>query len=167
MNSPTSSNTEQPAARAEADLAGDPECPHCGGLGYLRADVPVGDPDFGKIITCTCRQAKVSQQVHRRLFSLSNLDELRYLTFENFEPRGFIGLSSYQADSIELAFNQAQQYSKSIKGWLLLEGLYGSGKTHLAAAVANFAVGLGVPTLFLTVPDLLDALRFSLSLIHI
>lgn len=161
MNSPTSSNTEQPAARAEADLAGDPECPHCGGLGYLRADVPVGDPDFGKIITCTCRQAKVSQQVHRRLFSLSNLDELRHLTFENFEPRGFIGLSSYQADSIELAFNQAQQYSKSIQGWLLLEGLYGSGKTHLAAAVANFAVGLGVPTLFLTVPDLLDALRFS------
>ncbi|MCX6065844.1 MAG: ATP-binding protein, partial [Chloroflexi bacterium] len=30
-----------------------------------------------------------------------------------------------------------------------------------AAAVANFAVQMGVPTLFLTVPDLLDTLRFS------
>jgi DNA replication protein DnaC len=160
-NSPTSSSTEDSAARAQADLAGDPECPHCGGLGYLRADVPVGDPDFGKIVTCTCRQAQVSQQVHRRLFSLSNLDELSNLTFENFESRGLIGLSNYQADSIELAYNQAQQFAKSLQGWLLLEGLYGSGKTHLAAAVANFAVGLGVPTLFLTVPDLLDALRFS------
>jgi len=130
-------------------------------LGYLRADVPVGHQDFGKIVTCKCRHAQVSQQVHRRLFSLSNLDELRHLTFENFEPRGRIGLSSYQADSIELAYNQAHQFSQSLQGWLLLEGHYGSGKTHLAAAIANFVVGLGVPTLFLTVPDLLDALRFS------
>jgi DNA replication protein DnaC len=40
-------------------------------------------------------------------------------------------------------------------------GGYGVGKTHLAAAIANFAVGIGVPTLFLTVPDLLDWLRFA------
>ena len=97
-NSPTSSSTEDPAAPGQADLLGDPECPYCGGLGYLRADVPVGHQDFGKIVTCKCRQAQVSQQVHRRLFSLSNLDELRHLTFENFEPRGRIGLSSYQSD---------------------------------------------------------------------
>jgi DNA replication protein DnaC len=160
-SSPTSSSTEQPAARAQADLAGDPECPHCGGLGYLRADIPVGDPDFGKIIACTCRQAKVSQQVHRRLFSLSNLDELRNLTFENFEPRGRIGIGKFQADSIELAYNQAQQFAQTLQGWLFLEGTYGCGKTHLAAAVANYAVDLGVPTIFITVPDLLDNLRFT------
>lgn len=103
----------------------------------------------------------MSQQVHRRLFSLSNLDELSQLTFENFEPRGRIGLSSYQSDSIELAYNQGHQFAQSMQGWLLLEGQFGSGKTHLAAAIANFVVGLGVPTLFLTVPDLLDTLRFS------
>ena len=50
---------------------------------------------------------------------------------------------------------------KVLNGWLLLSGGYGCGKTHLAAAVANYAVGMGVPTLFLTVPDLLDTLRFS------
>ena len=44
---------------------------------------------------------------------------------------------------------------------MLLQGGYGCGKTHLAAAIANAAVDLGVPTLFLTVPDLLDNLRFS------
>jgi len=47
------------------------------------------------------------------------------------------------------------------QGWLLLEGGYGCGKTHLAAAIANFAVNNGLPTLFITVPDLLDSLRFS------
>ena len=34
-------------------------------------------------------------------------------------------------------------------------------KPHLAAAIANYAVQMGVPTLFLTVPDLLDTLRFA------
>jgi DNA replication protein DnaC len=160
-NSPTSSNTEGDSTPESSDLLGDPDCPHCHGLGYLRADVPVGHPDFGKIITCTCRQAQVSQQVHRRLYSLSHLDELRHLTFDNFQPRGLIGVRDYQADSIELAYNQARQFGQSLEGWLFLEGPYGSGKTHLAAAIANFVVGLGVPTLFLTVPDLLDTLRFS------
>ncbi len=47
------------------------------------------------------------------------------------------------------------------KGWLLLEGGYGCGKTHLAAAIANYSVNHGIPTLFITVPDLLDSLRFA------
>jgi DNA replication protein DnaC len=62
---------------------------------------------------------------------------------------------------LEWAYNHARQYASALNGWLLLQGGYGSGKTHLAAAIANFAVGMGVPTLFLTVPDLLDTLRFA------
>ncbi|MEM7343015.1 MAG: hypothetical protein AAF485_02120 [Chloroflexota bacterium] len=27
-------------------------CPICGGVGYLRQNVPVGHPDFGKLIVC-------------------------------------------------------------------------------------------------------------------
>jgi DNA replication protein DnaC len=110
---------------------------------------------------CTCRQEQVAQQIHQRLFSISNLDNLQHLTFENFQSRGRIGLGPWQADSLERAFNQAQLFSQRVDGWLLLQGGFGCGKTHLAAAVANFTVGLGVPTLFITVPDLLDALRFT------
>ena len=40
-------------------------------------------------------------------------------------------------------------------------GETGCGKTHLAAAIANYAVESGIPTLFITVPDMLDSLRFS------
>jgi DNA replication protein DnaC len=130
-------------------------------VGYLRADVPVGHPNFGRLEICVCRQRDVSQQVRERLYSLSRLDELQGLTFGTFQPRGRKGLGEMQASSLEMAFNQAYHYAKSLNGWLLLRGGYGCGKTHLAAAIANFAVEMGVPTLFLTVPDLLDMLRFS------
>jgi DNA replication protein DnaC len=145
------------------NLEGDPECPYCRGLGFLRQDVPVGHPEFGKLQVCTCRSHLISQQVRQRLFQLSNLDELKHLTFENFNMRGRIGLRPQQADSLERAFNHARQYAHSLNGWLLIQGKYGCGKTHLAAAIANFAVSLGVPTLFITVPDLLDSLRFAYS----
>ena len=123
--------------------------------------MPVGHQDFGKLHICTCRQGQINLQMRQRLYILSNLDELRHLTFENFHPRGRIGLSPYQADSLELAYNQAHHFAQTLKGWLLLQGGFGCGKTHLAAAIANFAVSLGVPTLFITVPDLLDTLRFA------
>lgn len=133
----------------------------CGGLGYLRQDLPVGHPDFGKLQLCSCRQGEVGQRIYRRLYALSRLGELEHLTFEKFQPRGQVGLRPALADSLQLAYNQARQYAQNLKGWLLLQGGYGCGKTHLAAAIGNFAVGLGVPTLFLTVPDLLDSLRFA------
>lgn len=170
-SSPTSSNTD-PEQRSgtfpgKADLSpagdylGDPNCPHCGGVGYVRLDVPIGHPDFGKAQICPCRSAEVRQKIYRRLFTFSNLEQLRHLTFENFQPRGRIGLGKMQADSLEFAYNQARQFVQTLDGWLLIQGKYGCGKTHLAAAIANFAVGLGVPTLFITVPDLLDSLRFA------
>ncbi len=92
-------------------------------------DVPVGDPRFGKLEICVCRQRDVSEQVRERLYSLSRLDELQGLTFETFQPRGRKGLGEMQATSIEMAFNQAQHYARNVNGWLLLRGGYGGGKT--------------------------------------
>ncbi len=159
-NSPTSSNTE-PQPQPATDALGDPDCPHCGGLGYLRAEVPVGHAEFGRLQACVCRENQIRRQVSRRLYAWSQLDELRTLTFERFQTRGHIGLGQAQADSLERAFNHARQFSQSREGWLLLQGAYGCGKTHLAAAIGNHAVSAGVPALFITVPDLLDALRFA------
>lgn len=157
-------STERSSSSASVptnDLPGDPNCPHCHGIGYLREDVQVGHPDFGRLEICVCRRSKVTDAVRQRLFAISHLDELKELTFEAFKPRGRKGVGEMQAHSIEMAYNQAWHYSQNLNGWMLLQGGYGSGKTHLAAAIANFAVGMGVPTLFLTVPDLLDALRVS------
>ncbi len=110
---------------------------------------------------CTCRQAQVRAHIRDRLFSLSRLEQLQHLTFATFRPRGRPGIGEKQQESLETAFESCRAYARSLDGWLLLTGTYGSGKTHLAAAIANEAVEIGVPTLFLTVPDLLDTLRAS------
>lgn len=140
---------------------GDPSCPHCHGQGYLRADVPLGHPNFGRLEVCVCRQRDVADRIRNRLYSISHLDELKELTFETFQPRGRQGLRELHVQSVERAYKHAFEYAHSLKGWLLFQGKYGCGKTHLAAAIANYAVSMGVPTLFLTVPDLLDTIRFS------
>jgi DNA replication protein DnaC len=160
-NSLNSSTTDRKPLRRARDLPGDPNCPICKGVGYIRLDVPVDHPDFGRVHVCSCRQGQVSQEIGDRLYALSNLEQLRHLTFDNFQPRGRIGLSPYKAESLQRAYNHARLFAQNLTGWILLQGGYGCGKTHLAAAVANFAVSLGVPTLFITVPDLLDSLRFA------
>ncbi len=127
----------------------------------MRRDLPVSHPEFGKLTLCSCRQSQVARAASARLFEMSNLSELTHMVFENFDPRGRIGIAPVQADSLERAYNHARHFAENLNGWLLLQGAYGCGKTHLAAAIANFVVNLGVPTLFITVPDMLDALRFS------
>ncbi len=95
---------------------------------------------------------------------MSNLERLSHLTFENFNTSGnpkaeFV--SPQEVANLHDTFDAAEKFAMELKGWLLLEGAYGCGKTHLAAAIANQAVQNGVPTLFITVPDLLDSLRFA------
>jgi DNA replication protein DnaC len=157
----TSKEESTNSLSANHGQTGDPNCPYCHGVGYLRIDVPVGHPSFGKLEICSCRKKSLTKNTRDKLFSISHLIELENLTFETFQPRGHKGLGRVQVDSLERAYNHAIQYSKSLNGWVVLQGGYGCGKTHLAAAIANFAVSMGVPTLFLTVPDLLDTLRFS------
>ena len=124
---------EKPAA--VHDLTGDPNCPICGGMGYVRLDVPVEDPRFGKLEPCACRQADLQKKRRNKLFHISSLDELEHFRFENFKPRGQIGIGPLQSDSLENAFKKAVYFAESLKGWILFQGSYGCGKTHLARHV--------------------------------
>jgi DNA replication protein DnaC len=147
-------------------MLGDTNCPHCHGIGYVRYDVPLGHEKFGRAFPCVCRAADIAQGARERLFELSRLDRLSHLTFDNFEARGNKNakfMTPQDANSLGAAREMAENFARNPQGWLLLEGGYGCGKTHLAAAIANFAVSMGTPTLFITVPDLLDTLRFAFS----
>src|SRR5436190_23362399 len=39
---------------SSADTVEQPACSRCQDAGFLRADVPVGHADFGKVIACAC-----------------------------------------------------------------------------------------------------------------
>jgi DNA replication protein DnaC len=132
----------------------------------LRVDVPVGHEKFGRLEPCVCRANEIAANAKQRLYEMSNLERLSHLTFENFNTSGnpkaeFV--SPQEVASLHDSLHAAEEFAKELKGWLLLEGAYGCGKTHLAAAIANKCVQQGIPTLFITVPDLLDSLRFAFS----
>jgi DNA replication protein DnaC len=61
--------------------------------------------------------------------------------------------------SLTLALRAALAFAEVPKGWLVLTGGVGCGKTHLASAIKNERDERGLQTLFKTAPDLLDYLR--------
>ncbi len=139
-----------------------PLCPICNGFGYVRRDLRVGDPHFGKYDPCECRRSKTSSRLQKKAYSYCNMAVLQGMTFDNFIRHGRPGIPQSQSQSIESAFDLVKACADDIQTLqrsLILSGGVGSGKTHLAAALTNSLIDKGVPVLFFTVPDLLDLLR--------
>ncbi len=93
---------------------------------------------------------------------LSCLGLLKHMTFQNFDLRA-LELDPEARDHLWRAVTAAKRFAEEPSGWLVLVGPYGVGKTHLAAAIANYRVDRGYPALFVVVPDLLDHLRATFS----
>lgn len=172
------SNRDQLAETNQIDV-----CPICGGSGLVTPDVPVGHPDFGKAFPCVCQADRQKAQRLSKLREMGNLEAYARHTFATFQidhtrlyqDELFYGqifpdmdesrrqsLSETHRAQINTAAEMAYRYAageSTVTPWLLLKGSYGTGKTHLAAAIANYRVEQGEPALFVTVPDLLDHLR--------
>ncbi|MCL4541990.1 MAG: ATP-binding protein [Chloroflexi bacterium] len=148
---------------------GSPACSICGDAGWLRLDVPVNDPRFGKIVPCACQKAQREHEHSERLFALSRLGERqRSMTFQSFYTQDIPyehvdGRTPHALTEIYRSLKQAkdaaQAYTEEPNGWLVLIGDTGCGKTHLAVAICNERIRRGEPVLFQVVPDLLDHLR--------
>jgi DNA replication protein DnaC len=133
-------------------------CPICKGRGFLTLDVPPGHPDFSKVLPCRCTQARIAAERTQSLRTVSNIGALGRLTFDSFMPDG-VGLSQGVRFNLREAYDRSLEFARDPRGWLVLLGGFGSGKTHLAAAIANYRLSLGHAVLFVVVPDLLDFLR--------
>jgi DNA replication protein DnaC len=93
-----------------------------------------------------------------RLQRLGHLGALRRQTFDTLMPEG-LRPDPELRKRFRLAYQVAQEFADAPEGWLVLNGVSGCGKTHLAAAIANRRLELGTSALFIVVPDLLDHLR--------
>jgi DNA replication protein DnaC len=145
-----------PAPLAEPARPSEPQdtCPICRGAGWLTKAVRYGDPDFGKLFACRCKQAEQAHKHAERLAAASSLDAFRTKTFDGFVRK---------VPGVQLAYQRAQAFARQPEGWLGLFGPYGCGKTHLAAAIANELLSQQVPVQFVVVPDLLDHLRSAFA----
>jgi len=131
-------------------------------LGYVYLDVPVGHPDFGRVVPCRCRLKELEKERQAHLLRYSNLGALTRFTFDSMVPQGRSG-NPLNQEQFNQAYEAARAFAADPKGWLALAGPSGCGKTHLAAAIANERISQGYPVFFISTPDLLDHLRSAFS----
>ncbi len=122
-------------------------CPICKGAGYLIRSETAG---HFELVPCRCKQRELEESDFQELQRLSNLEPFADKTFDTFDGT---------VEGVAEALAAARAFAQNPSGWLLLQGGYGCGKTHLAAAIANEALRRHIKTLFTVVPDLLDHLR--------
>ncbi len=148
MNIPRPAINEPPADQRQI-------CPICRGAGWLRRDVSVQHSSFGTPVQCMCLIDNLERDRLADLRRMSGLRKgLEKQTFENFNPK---------VPGADLAYQTALKFAGDPSEWLVLHGQVGGGKTHLAAAIANFALDNKVKLLFSAVPDLLKHMRAAFS----
>ena len=108
------------------------------------------------------RLGQYNTRLARRIGDLPP-EMLRRMTLDSFDPRGGDGASREDQGFLRSAHEAARNFATYPNGWILFSGPPGTGKTHLAVAVAGQILNQGETVFFAFVPDLLDHLRTTFS----
>lgn len=92
----------------------------------------------------------------------SGLELQRTMNFLSFD-RDRLNLPPEDRDNLARAYQVAHDFARTPEGWLILQGVTGCGKTHLASSIVNFRYQGGQEALFVVVPEFLDHLRSAFS----
>ncbi|UWG98872.1 ATP-binding protein [Dehalobacter sp. DCM] len=136
-----------------------PICSLCGDRGIILQ----GD----SAIPCSCMEKKKIENS----FKYARLSrELLNCRFEKFSLEYYKDPDAHTEDysNAQKALKAAKEFVKNVQKnphevGLLLTGTVGSGKTYLAASIANVLIENQQKLLFLIVPDLLDELRATFN----
>jgi len=112
----------------------------------LTRSVTMPLPDFRRTDNALEQSALASLGLYGEMF------------FETFDLRED-NLPENERRNLRQALEVARSYAEDPQDWLLFIGGHGCGKTHLAAAIANYRYRLGEAVILVTAPDLLDYLR--------
>lgn len=125
-----------------------PWCETCKGLRLLRRDLPVHDPEFGKVVRCPDCPPEVAGERKRELLQFAGFNEEQMSkTFKAFKIR----------PGTQNAYNAAFDWSVAPDGWLVIHGPVGTGKSHLSCAVTNALIDRQQPVHWWYAPDAVGA----------
>jgi DNA replication protein DnaC len=133
-----------------------PDCPECGGVGYVHYDVPVGHPKFGKLERCSRAQILVVKhslqagEIDPRVGLTS--DELRNLSWD-LVKRGV-----NQADQ---ACDVTRRAYMSGHGIVFMYGGYGQGKSLVLKIAVATALREGKRAAYANLAGVLDDIRIA------
>jgi DNA replication protein DnaC len=133
-------------------------CTLCGGSG-VRYYPREGLPDAAA--ECVCRKRERAERRAVALREASGVSETLFerFTFDTFLPEQAL---SPRCD-MAAAKRACQEFAALPKGWLVLAGSYGVGKTHLAYAIAGALLRRAVPVYAASVPEMLTMIRGGFS----
>jgi DNA replication protein DnaC len=112
----------------------------CGGIGWLRVPFAMDHPLFGQLVPCLCKRDEIKVSRTKKMMRLSGLSEmeLSQWKFEAFYPEKCVPESSRHF--MGRVKEAAIRFASEPHGFLVLQGAYGSGKTHLAYAIARESI---------------------------
>lgn len=160
-------------------------CPTCDGTGYIRYDVPVADPRFGKMFRCTNPNCPAAvghdrEQAKRLMNRSSWSDAYNHLTFDSFyalmdglgEWRGkrgaYAAALAFATFQRPFTLTEAAQHTFGldwpdadgrISASVVLSGGVGTGKTGLGVAAVNALLAQAQKVIFIRMLDLIDAVQ--------
>ncbi|MBI5304113.1 MAG: ATP-binding protein [Chloroflexi bacterium] len=121
-------------------------CPICGGAGFLRRDLPVSHPEFGRAVPCSCKKQETLPAL-QRWSGLGNSTQV--WTLENFPG---------DPETLKAAKEAlAQKYGI----WVFWSQAFGTGKTGILVSMIQACWQANIPALYQSVPAMLDRLRAS------
>ena len=119
-------------------------CAMCGGAGFVRRDLPIDHPEFGRAIPCQCKRREM----------IPALMEWSGLGNSNQDWT----LDRFPGDPAALAV--AREALAAKKGlWVFWSSAFGTGKTGILVAIVRACWDDRLQALYQSVPAMLDRLR--------
>jgi len=143
------------------DLLGNPDCPDCFGIGYIRnGSLNVGDPGFGKIYPCTCWEGeRIKTVAMKAAAELAEIDVMtdteRQVSFDDVITEGRPGTKD-----VLIAM---MGFANKPKGFVTVWGRSGNAKTTCMFATVNQLRSRGILAVYVTAFDLVSYIREAFS----
>ncbi len=135
-------------------------CERCHGTGFVPAPPSDRYPAEDVWAICPCQERERRRARLGRLMQVSGLtpEAVAAWRFSRFVPEQAVASPEARGHLAEIVAD-LRAYALKPRGWRVLCGAYGSGKTHLAYATGIACAQTGRAVYIASVPDLLDTLR--------